>query len=38
MKKCFSKLNYKKIDKTLIYSKRLRFYTLHNSKKAVTAD
>ena len=25
-------------DTSMIFSKRLRVYTLHNSKKAVTAD
>ena len=32
------RLFYKKYHKSIIKGKRLRIYTLHNSKKAVTAD
>jgi len=31
-------LSYKKYHRSIINRKRLRVYTLHNSKKAVTAD
>ena len=35
---CFLSFHPKNPSKTPIFRKRLRVYTLHNSKKAVTAD